>query len=69
MVQFLVKTGMPAYCPWALRVFSPRIKQLHYEVDHSPASSAEVKNVWSFISIGYPILRQTTLSSEVEGFD
>jgi hypothetical protein len=35
------------WVPWAL---SLGIKQLRCEADHSPPSSAEVKNVWSYTS-------------------
>jgi hypothetical protein len=30
--------------------FSPEVKQLDYEFDYSPLSSAEVKNAWSYTS-------------------
>jgi hypothetical protein len=36
---------------WLPRVLSIDIKWLWYEADHSPPSSAEVKNEWSFTSI------------------
>jgi hypothetical protein len=35
--------------PWAPRDLSPGIKQPGSEADHSPPSSAEVKNAWSYI--------------------
>jgi hypothetical protein len=36
---------------WELGALSPGVKQSGHEADHSPPSSAEVKNVWSYISI------------------
>jgi hypothetical protein len=33
---------------WVLESLSPGVKQLGHEVYHSPASSAEVKNAWSY---------------------
>jgi hypothetical protein len=35
---------------WGLGVFSLGLKQLGHEADHSPPSSDEVKNVWSYTS-------------------
>jgi len=35
------------YVPWT---FSPEVKRPEREADHSPPSSAEIKNVWSYIS-------------------
>jgi hypothetical protein len=35
---------------WVLGALSLVVKQLGHEVDHSPPSSAEVKNAWSYTS-------------------
>jgi hypothetical protein len=35
---------------WVQAVLSPGVKQLGHEADHSPPSSAEVKNVWGYTS-------------------
>jgi hypothetical protein len=35
---------------WAPGALSLGVKQLEYEADHSPPSSAEVKNEWSYTS-------------------
>jgi hypothetical protein len=42
----------PAQPPiqWVPRALSLGVKQLEREADHSPPSSAEVKDVWSYIS-------------------
>ena len=37
---------------WVLGFF-PRIRQLDYEVGHSPSSTADVRNKWSYISAPY----------------
>jgi len=34
--------------PWVLGVISLEVKHLGCKADHSPPSSAEVKNVWSY---------------------
>jgi hypothetical protein len=36
---------------WVPKALSPEVKQPGREADHSPISSAEVKNAWSFVSI------------------
>jgi len=36
---------------WLLGELSPRVKQLGHEADHSPPSSAKVKNTWSCTTI------------------
>jgi hypothetical protein len=36
---------------WVLRVLTMEVKQAGHEADHSPPSSAEVKNVWNYTSI------------------
>jgi hypothetical protein len=36
---------------WILLALSLMVKWLGHETDHSPPSSAEVKNVWSYTSI------------------
>jgi hypothetical protein len=35
---------------WVLGAVSPGVKQQEREADHSPTSSAEVKNSWSYTS-------------------
>jgi hypothetical protein len=35
---------------WVLEALSPGVKRLGREADHSPPSSAEVKNAWGFTS-------------------
>jgi len=35
---------------WVPEALSLGVKQLGYEADHSPPSSSEVKNVWSYIA-------------------
>jgi hypothetical protein len=40
----------PASYPWVPGALSLGVKQLVREADHSPPSSAEVKNVWSYTS-------------------
>jgi hypothetical protein len=35
---------------WVLEALSPGVKWLGHKADHSPSSSAEVKNVWSYTS-------------------
>jgi hypothetical protein len=36
---------------WVLETLLPGIKQMGYEADHSPASSIEAKNAWSYTFI------------------
>jgi hypothetical protein len=36
---------------WVLRALSPGVKQQGREDDYSPATIAEVKNMWSYTSI------------------
>jgi hypothetical protein len=48
-----VQTGSGAHTasyPMGTGVLSPEVKRPGHEVDHSPASSAEVKNVWGYTS-------------------
>jgi hypothetical protein len=35
---------------WVLIAFTPGVKWLGYEFNHSPTSTAEVKNAWSYTS-------------------
>jgi len=36
---------------WVPGALSQGVKQLGHEADHSPPSSAEVKNMWSYTSV------------------
>jgi len=48
-----VQTGHgahPASFPVGIGVFSPEVKRPRREVDHSPPSSVEVNNTWSYTS-------------------
>jgi len=42
--------GHLASCPADTEVLSPAVKRLGHEADHSPASSAKVKNAWGYTS-------------------
>jgi len=35
---------------WVSQLHTPRVKRSGHEADHSPPSSAEVKNAWSYTS-------------------
>jgi hypothetical protein len=52
-VHHRVQTGSgahTAYCPMGTGVLSPGVKRPGCETGHSPPSSAEVKNTWSYTS-------------------
>jgi hypothetical protein len=55
-VQFLTTMSRlvvgPTHLPlqWILGVLFPELKQLGHKTDHSPPSTAKVKNAWSYIS-------------------
>jgi hypothetical protein len=55
-IFILTTTSRPALEPthpsvqWVLGVLSPEVKQQGHEADHSPTSSAKIKNVWSSTS-------------------
>jgi hypothetical protein len=55
-IFFFSTVSRPALGPtqppiqWVLGSFSPGLKQLGCEADHSPISSAKVKNVWHYTS-------------------
>jgi hypothetical protein len=52
-LNYCVQTGSdahPASYPMGTGVFSPGIKRPGHEADHSPPSSAEIKNEWSYSS-------------------
>jgi len=64
--KFLSPPKRP-YCGWGLlfngyRVSFPRVKPSEREVNHSPTSSAEVKNVWSYTST--PAIRFHNVNKE-----
>jgi hypothetical protein len=41
----------PSCCPMGISDFIPGVNRQRRETDHPPPSSAEVKNMWSYISI------------------
>jgi hypothetical protein len=47
---------------WVPEALSMRVKQLGCEADHSPPSSAEVKNAWSYTSTSPICLHDVVLS-------
>jgi hypothetical protein len=47
----------PTSCPVGTEGSYSVIKWLRQEADHSPASSAEIKNAWSYISLRTPWCR------------
>jgi hypothetical protein len=47
---------------WLSGALSPGVKRLGREADHSPPSSAEVKNAWSYTSIPPICLNGVVLS-------
>jgi hypothetical protein len=56
MGKLLATASVPALEPtqypiqWVPEALSPGVKRSGREADHSPPSSAEVKNVWSYTS-------------------
>jgi hypothetical protein len=48
---------------WVTGAFSLWVKQLGHEADHSPPSSAEVKNAWSYTSTPPIHLHEIVLKS------
>jgi hypothetical protein len=42
---------MKTLIQWATRILSPAVNPIWFEANHSPASSAKVKNTWSYTSI------------------
>ena len=45
----LAQEPIHSHIQWVLQASSPEIKQLSSEVNHSPTSSASVKNVGSYM--------------------
>jgi hypothetical protein len=52
---------------WVPGSLSLRVKWLGHEADHSPLSSAEVKNMWRYISIPSICLQSVMLSYKAQG--
>jgi hypothetical protein len=60
-----VQTGSgahPAFCPVGTEGSFPGVKQLGHGADHSPPSSAKVKNAWSYTSTLLISLHSVVLS-------
>jgi len=58
-IAILVPTQRPIQ--WVPGVVFPGIERSGSETDHSPPSSAEVKNVWSYLSISPTLLHGVVL--------
>jgi hypothetical protein len=53
---------------WVLRALSPEIKRPVREADHSPPSSAEVKNVWGYTITPQYVFKLRCLGKQSDNF-
>jgi hypothetical protein len=54
---------------WELGALSPRVKRPAREADHSPPSSAEVKNAWSYTSTPYVFMAWFVVKYSMTSWD